>query len=135
MAPLHRVLVALALSGIVTFGSFPRAASAGSPAADVARTGSAQVADDDAAKSAAAAAPGKSGGTIDGVVTAIDYRSSTMSVAAGSRKVDVLILPSTNIEGPNNGFRTIADIAKGSRVRVLLSQRAGLYTAQIITLR
>ncbi len=134
MAPLHRVLVALALSGIVTFGSFPRAASAGSPAADVARTGSALVADDDATKSAAAA-PGKSGGTIDGVVTAIDYRSSTMSVAAGSRKVDVLILPSTNIEGPNNGFRTIADIAKGSRVRVLLSQRAGLYTAQIITLR
>ncbi len=123
MAPFFRVLAAFVLSGIVTFGFFPRAASAGS------------TADDESAKSAAAAAPGKSGGTIDGVVTSIDYRSSTMSVAAGSRKVDVLILPSTNIEGPNNGFRTIADIAKGSRVRVLLSQRAGLFTAQIITLR
>jgi hypothetical protein len=92
------------------------------------------LADDDSSKSTAVA-PGKSGGTIAGVVTAIDYRSNTMSVDAGSRKVDVMILPSTNIQGPKNGFHTIADIQKGSRVRVLLSQRAGLYTAQIITLR
>ena len=91
------------------------------------------IADDDSSKSAALA-PGKSGGTIDGVVTAIDYRSNTMSVDAGARKVDVMILPSTNIQGPKNGFRTIADIQKGTRVRVLLSQRAGLFTAQIITL-
>jgi hypothetical protein len=93
------------------------------------------VADEDTAKDAAAVAPAKSGGTIDGVVTAIDYRSNTMSVTAGARKVDVTILPSTNIQGPSNGFRTIADIQKGSHVRVLLSQRAGLYMAQIITLR
>ena len=93
------------------------------------------LADDDAAKNAPPATPGKSGGTIEGLVTAIDYRSSTMSVAAGPRKVDVTILPSTNIQGPGSGFRTIADIAKGSHVRVLLSQRAGLFTAQIITLR
>lgn len=97
---------------------------------------SARAADDDAAKSdSATVAPAKSAGTIDGVVTAVDYRSNTMTVTAGSRKVDVTVLPSTNIQGPNNGFRTIADIQKGSHVRVLLSQRAGTYTAQIITLR
>jgi hypothetical protein len=93
------------------------------------------LADDDDVKESSAAAPAKSAGTIEGQVTAIDYRSNTMSVAAGSRKVDITILPSTNIQGPHNGFRTIADIQKGSHVRVLLSQRAGLYTAQIITLR
>jgi hypothetical protein len=97
---------------------------------------SARSTDDDTPKSdSATIAPAKSAGTIDGIVTVVDYRSNTMTVTAGSRKVDVTVLPSTNIQGPHNGFRTIADIQKGSHVRVLLSQRAGTYTAQIITLR
>ena len=135
MARFDRVLAFL-LSGSVSFGLPSLAVAAGTVADGSGRVQAVRVADDDSAKKdTAAAAPGKSGGTIDGFVTAIDYRSSTMSVSAGARKVDVSILPSTNIQGPNNGFRTIADIAKGTHVRVLLSQRAGLFTAQIITLR
>jgi hypothetical protein len=125
----------LVLTTVIAVGAASSAALVGAVAAGPARAHSALLADDDSSKSTAVAAPGKSGGTIDGLVTAIDYRSSTMSVDAGARKVDVMILPSTNIQGPKNGFRTIADIQKGSHVRVLLSQRAGLFTAQIITLR
>lgn len=128
------IVVFLALVGAV-----PRAAASAASRVAAGMPGSVRVAvlaDDDPKKDVAgAAASAKSGGMIDGQVTAIDYRSNTMSVASGSRKVDVTILPSTNIQGPNNGFRTIADIQRGSHVRVLLSQRAGLYPAQIITLR
>jgi hypothetical protein len=124
----------IVLTTVFALAAASCAASPGAFAAGAAQPhGVLLLADDDASKSAAVA-PGKSGGTIDGLVTAIDYRSSVMSVDAGSRKVDVMILPSTNIQGPKNGFRTIADITKGSRVRVLLSQRAGQFTAQIITL-
>ncbi len=77
----------------------------------------------------------KNAGSIDGVVTAIDYQASTMAVAAGARKVGVTILPSTNIQGPGNGFRSISDIKKGAHVRVLMSERGKTLTAQIITLR
>ena len=76
----------------------------------------------------------KSAGTIDGQVEAIDYRAGTMSVQAGARKVDIIVLPSTNIQGTGNTFHTIADIKKGAHVRVLLSQRGSTYTAQLINL-
>lgn len=118
---------------LALLSSFPRAATAAAGPSKLGR--SVIVADEPKADTVSTSVSGKSAGTIDGAVTAIDYRSNTMSVVAGSRKVDVTILPSTNIQGPNNGFRTIADIQRGSHVRVLLSQRAGLYTAQIITLR
>ena len=81
------------------------------------------------------AAPAKDAGSIDGTVTAIEYRAGMMSVAAGARHLDVTILPSTNITGKGDGFRTIADIHKGAHVHVLLSQRGETYSAQIITLR
>ncbi len=120
---------------IALCGLLPPAAAARSGAAEPSRGGAeVHVADDDATKKDSPAV-GKSAGTIDGQVATIDYRSSTMTVSVGSRKVDVTILPSTNVQGPNNAFRTIADIQKGSRVRVLLSERAGTFTAQIITLR
>jgi len=77
----------------------------------------------------------RNAGSIDGVVTAIDYQAGTMTVAAGVRKVDVTIQSGTTIQGPANGFRTIADIKKGARVRVLMSERGKSFTAQIITLR
>ena len=122
----------LALVSLVPCVFAPAAAhrtAAAAPAPPVARLADAELKADPAT-----AVPARSAGTIEGLVTAIDYRSSTMSVVAGARRVDITILPSTNIQGANNAFRTIADIAKGSHVRVLLSQRAGTYTAQIITL-
>jgi len=44
-------------------------------------------------------------------------------------------LPSTIIEGPTPGFHTITDIAKGSRIRVFLSQRGNLFNAQIVRIK
>jgi hypothetical protein len=76
----------------------------------------------------------KDAGVLDGHVTAVDYRNNTMTVRSGSRKVDVVVLPSTNIRGADNDFRTIADITKGAKVRVTMSRRGDLFTAQIIHL-
>jgi molecular chaperone DnaK (HSP70) len=76
----------------------------------------------------------KNAGTIEGQVVAVDYRTGTIAVQAGSRRLEIVVLPSTNIVGSDK-FHTIADIQKGSRVSVLLSQRAGTYSAQIIRLR
>jgi hypothetical protein len=76
----------------------------------------------------------KNAGTIEGEVVAVDYRAGTIVVQSGGRRVDVVVLPSTNIQGHDN-FHTIADIAKGSRVTVILSERAGTFIAQIIRLR
>ncbi len=74
-------------------------------------------------------------GTIDGQVAAVDYQRGVISVQAANRKVDVYVLPSTNIIARDNSFHTIADIAKGARVQVLMSQRGSLLYAQIIHLR
>jgi hypothetical protein len=76
----------------------------------------------------------KNAGTIEGDVVAVDYRTGTISVQSGSRRIEIVVLPSTNIVGSDK-FHTIADIQKGSHVVVILSQRAGTYSAQIIRLR
>jgi hypothetical protein len=76
----------------------------------------------------------KNAGTIDGEVVAVDYRAGTIGVQSGGRRVDVVVLPSTNIQGHDN-FHTIADIAKGSHVEVILSRRGDTFIAQIIRLR
>jgi hypothetical protein len=76
----------------------------------------------------------KNAGTIEGTVVAVDYREGTIAVQSGTRRIDVVVLPSTNIQGHDN-FHTIADIQKGSHVVVILSERAGTFIAQIIRLR
>jgi len=118
-----RVFVAFVLA--VSLGTAAPLAGAADPAADA----SAPVpAGGDPALRA------KDAGTIDGEVVAVDYRAGTIAVQAGSRRVVVVVLPSTNIAG-NDSFDTIADIKKGSRVHVILSRRAGTYIAQIIRLQ
>jgi hypothetical protein len=74
-------------------------------------------------------------GVIDGVVSAVDYRSGMMSVQMLSRRIDVLVLPSTTIQSSTNTFHTIADIVKGQRVQVVMSQRGNSFVAEIIHLR
>jgi hypothetical protein len=76
----------------------------------------------------------KNAGTVEGDVVAVDYRTGTISVQSGSRRIEIVVLPSTNIVGSDK-FHTIADIQKGSHVVVILSQRGGTYSAQIIRLR
>src|SRR5271166_1018333 len=73
-------------------------------------------------------------GVIEGQVVAVDYRSGIMSVQTGNRRIDVIVLPSTNIQGHNNNFHSIADISKGARIQVFMSQRGPNYVAEIIHL-
>ncbi len=77
----------------------------------------------------------RAAGSINGRVVAIDYRSGMMTVDAPRGRFDVIVLPSTNIQGPNGGFRTIADVVRGAKVHVLMSQRGNEFIAQIITLK
>jgi hypothetical protein len=82
----------------------------------------------------AAEAPGRDAGSVDGKVSEIDYRGSHMTVLAGKRCYEILIQPSTSIVGKGKDFYEIADIKRGARVQVLLSEKAGAYIAQIIHL-
>jgi hypothetical protein len=76
------------------------------------------------------------GGVIDGEVVAVDHRAGTLSVQTQHRgRIDVIVLPSTNIQDSKNRFHTIADVARGDRVEVFVSQRGPSYIAQIINLR
>jgi hypothetical protein len=75
-------------------------------------------------------------GVAEGHVVSVDYQRGVIGLMTSDRgRVDVMVLPSTNIQGRGDGFHTIADIARGSRLRVFLSQRAGQLFAQIIHLR
>jgi hypothetical protein len=88
--------------------------------------------DDDVDKTTAL--PAKNAGSIDGQVVSVDYKLGHIGVKAGGTQYDVVVSPSTEFRGHNNNFHTIADIQKGARVHVMMSQRAGTYTAQIIRL-
>jgi hypothetical protein len=78
----------------------------------------------------------RNGGVVEGQVVSVDYQSGMIGLMTPDRgRVDVMVLPSTNIQGKGDSFHTIADIARGSRLRVFLSRRAGQLFAQIIHLR
>ncbi len=81
-----------------------------------------------------AEAPGRDAGSVNGKVSEIDYRGSHMTVLSGKRCYAILIQPSTSIVGKGKDFYEIADIKRGARVEVLLSEKAGAYIAQIIHL-
>jgi len=117
------VLAGWVLLGVALPGSTRLAEAADCPGQAVA-----------AASVPAAEAPGRDAGSIDGKVSEIDYRGSRMTVLAGKRCYDVLIQPSTSITGKGKDFYEIADIKRGSRVEVLLSEKGGAYIAQIIHL-
>jgi len=78
----------------------------------------------------------KNAGVVEGQVVSVDYQSGMIGLMTADRgRVDVMVMPSTNIQGRGDDFHTIADIARGSRLRVFMSQRAGQFFAQIIRLR
>jgi hypothetical protein len=84
-----------------------------------------------------AAIQARNAGSIDGRVTSIDYKTGEMLVEVGQggakKTYDVMVVPGTNIQG-NGDFHTIADLKKGARIQVLMSQHGTTYTAQIIRL-
>ena len=70
------------------------------------------------------------------LLVAVDHRAGTLSIQTPNRgRIDVIVLPSTNIQDAKNKFHTIADIDRGDRVEVFVSQRGPLFIAQIIHLR
>lgn len=78
----------------------------------------------------------KNAGIVEGEVVSVDYQRGLIGLQSPKRgRVDVFVLPSTNIQGRGDSFHTIADIGRGSRLRIFLSQRAGRFIAQIIHLR
>jgi hypothetical protein len=75
-------------------------------------------------------------GVVDGQIVSVDYQKGMLSVQTASRgRIDVLVLPSTSIQGKGNEYHSISDLTKGQRVSIFASQIAGRYTAQIIRLR
>jgi hypothetical protein len=75
-------------------------------------------------------------GIVDGQVVSVDYQKGVIGLQTPRRgRVDVMVLPSTNIQGRGDSFHTIADISRGSRLRIFLSEQAGRLIAQIIHLR
>jgi hypothetical protein len=75
------------------------------------------------------------GGIISGQVTSVDYQRGILGVKSGGKNVDVIVLPSTNIQGHGNGYHSIAEIVRGDRVDIFTSLADGKYTAQIIRLK
>ncbi|HTV72532.1 MAG TPA: hypothetical protein VME66_02360 [Candidatus Acidoferrales bacterium] len=75
----------------------------------------------------------RNAGVLEGRVVSVDREHGMMTiVSARGRYYDVVVLPSTNIQGHDGDFHTIADLERGQRVRVFMSQREGIYFAQFI---
>ena len=81
---------------------------------------------------ASAAAANRDAGTIDGVVTEVDYTpgKSKMVVKAGGQSYDFAILAGTNVQGPSHDFAV--DVKVGTHVSVSASKSGTAYTAQIV---
>jgi len=80
-------------------------------------------------------AAARDAGAFAGKIVAVDYGTGRITVAARGRSRDFALLPSTQIQSDADGFRTIADLAVGTPVDVLASERDGVFTAQIVRLR
>jgi len=73
---------------------------------------------------------------VTGAIAAVDFQRGVLSVLTQQHgRIDVRVLPSTNIHGHNDAFLTIGDLNRGSRVEIFLSTVGGHYVAQIIRLR
>ncbi len=72
-------------------------------------------------------------GVLDGDIVGVDYTRGILHVQTARRgRVDVVILPSTNIMRRGDQYGTIADLAQGAHISVYVSEVAGRLTAQII---
>ncbi|MFN2527101.1 MAG: hypothetical protein ABR584_00090 [Candidatus Baltobacteraceae bacterium] len=72
-------------------------------------------------------------GVLDGDIAGVDYARGILHVQTARRgRVDVVILPSTNIMRRGDQYGTIADLAQGAHISVYVSEVAGRLTAQII---
>jgi hypothetical protein len=79
-------------------------------------------------------APAHNAGVLEGRVVSVDRAHGVMTIQSAHGRYDVMVLPSTNIQGHDGDFHTIADIDRGQLVRVFMSRRDGVYFAQLIHL-
>ena len=78
----------------------------------------------------------KAAGVVTGQIAAVDYQRGVVSVLTQQHgRIDIQVLPSTNIHGRNDAFLTIGDLNRGSRVEIFLSTIGSRFVAQIIRLR
>jgi hypothetical protein len=78
----------------------------------------------------------RNGGTIDGRVASIDYQRNILGIDTPSRgRIDVSVMPSTNIQGNDSAYHTFTDLKTGQRVQIMSSIADGKYVAQIIRIR
>jgi len=71
-------------------------------------------------------------GVISGEVVGVDYSSGALLLQSGGRRFAVIVLPSTNIFQGKRGYATLADLSRGRRVDVWVSESGGRLFAQII---
>ena len=77
----------------------------------------------------------RAAGVVTGQIASVDFQRGLLSVLTQQHgRIDVRVLPSTNIHGRNDAFLTIGDLNRGSRVEIFLSTVGGHYVAQIIRL-
>lgn len=75
----------------------------------------------------------RNGGTIDGRLTAVDFQRSVIGVDAGPRgRFELVVMPSTSIEGKDSAYHSFTDLKAGQRVEIFSSIAGGQYVAQII---
>jgi len=74
-------------------------------------------------------------GVITGSVVGVDYAHGIVRLTNGRGIVDIFVLPGTGIMRPGNQYGTIADLVRGTRVAVYVSQVGGRLTAELIRIR
>jgi len=75
-------------------------------------------------------------GRVSGTIIGVDYQNAVITLgAAGRGKIDIAVLPSTQIQGKDSGYHAISDLKRGTRVDVDMSESGGHYTAQIIKIK
>ena len=74
-------------------------------------------------------------GIINGSVAGVDYAHGVVRVVSGRGVVDIMVLPGTGIVRPGNQYGTIADLVRGTRVAVYVSQVGGRLVAELIRIR
>lgn len=86
--------------------------------------------------SVAARAQTAHSGIVHGTIVRVDYLRERMLLREQRNKtLNVNILPSTNIQGKNGGYCTIADLKRGANVEIFTSVRGTRTEAQIIKLQ
>jgi len=127
------VVLSTLLLAPVVFGISPVSAAPRTSFARIDLQAATESPDPDANPSPAVKA--RYAGVVEGIVAAVDYRVGMISIQMPGRRMDVTVLPSTTIQSSTNTFHTIADIVKGQRIQVVMSQRGNNFIAEIIHLR